>query len=137
MFRTVNDQPTLWDSILPPELLVLPVDLGQVDALLDDPVLFAPFAADFDAWIGRPSIPTEAYLRSRAMSPVRGWPLNGGRISLAIDPTAFAPPQSSAGSHCSASSATQRDATPGPSGGPATMTSSSTPMSASGFTSVT
>lgn len=41
MFRTVNDQPTLWDSILPPELLVLPVDLGQVDALLDDPVLFA------------------------------------------------------------------------------------------------
>jgi transposase, IS5 family len=23
MFRTVNDQPTLWDSILPPELLVL------------------------------------------------------------------------------------------------------------------
>ena len=32
MFRTVNDQPTLWDSILPPELLVLPVELGRVDA---------------------------------------------------------------------------------------------------------
>ena len=32
MFRTVNDQPTLWDSILPAELLVLPVELGRVDA---------------------------------------------------------------------------------------------------------
>ena len=41
MFRTVNDQPTLWDSILPAELLVLPVELGQVDELLDDPVFFA------------------------------------------------------------------------------------------------
>ena len=63
MFRTVNDQPTLWDSILPPELLVLPAELGRVDALLDDPVFFAPFAAYFDARIGRPSIPMETYLR--------------------------------------------------------------------------
>ena len=63
MFRTVNDQPTLWDSILPPELLVLPGELGRVDALLDDPVLLAPFAAHFDARIGRPSIPVETYLR--------------------------------------------------------------------------
>jgi transposase, IS5 family len=63
MFRTVNDQPTLWDSILPPELLVLPVELGRVDALLQDPVFFAPFATYFDARIGRPSIPMETYLR--------------------------------------------------------------------------
>ncbi|HEY5152125.1 MAG TPA: ISNCY family transposase [Mycobacterium sp.] len=63
MFRTVNDQPTLWDAILPPELLVLPVELGRVDGLLDDPVFFAPFAAYFDARIGRPSIPMETYLR--------------------------------------------------------------------------
>jgi IS5 family transposase len=63
VLRTVNDQPTLWDSILPPELLVLPVELGRVDALLDDPVFFAPFAAYFDARIGRPSIPVETYLR--------------------------------------------------------------------------
>ncbi len=63
MFRTVNDQPTLWDSILPAELLVLPVELGRVDGLLDDPVFFAPFAAYFDARIGRPSIPMETYLR--------------------------------------------------------------------------
>src|SRR6478672_8499701 len=63
MFRTVNDQPTLWDSILPPELLVLPLELSRVDALLDDPAFFAPFVAYFDARIGRPSIPMETYLR--------------------------------------------------------------------------
>ena len=63
MLRTVNDQPTLWDSILPAELLVLPVELGRVDGLLDDPVFFAPFAAYFDVRIGRPSIPVESYLR--------------------------------------------------------------------------
>jgi IS5 family transposase len=63
MFRTVNDQPTLWDSILPPELLVLPVELGRVDGLLDDPVFFASFVPFFDARIGRPSIPMETYLR--------------------------------------------------------------------------
>ncbi len=63
MFRTVNEQPTLWDSILPVELLVLPVELGRVDGLLDDQVFFAPFAGYFDARIGRPSIPMETYLR--------------------------------------------------------------------------
>jgi transposase, IS5 family len=63
VFRTVNDQPTLWDSILPSELLVLPVELGRVDALLDDAVFFAPFAEFFDARFGRPSIPVETYLR--------------------------------------------------------------------------
>lgn len=63
MLRTVNDQLSLWDVILPPELLVLPEELARVDALLDDPVFFAPFVAYFDARIGRPSIPVETYLR--------------------------------------------------------------------------
>src|SRR6476620_6515496 len=40
-----------------------PAELGRVDVLLDDPVFFAPFAAHFDARIGRPSIPMETYLR--------------------------------------------------------------------------
>ncbi|MBM7786538.1 IS5 family transposase [Tenggerimyces flavus] len=62
MLRTVNDQPTLWDSVLPVELLVLPGELARVDALLDDAVFFAPFAPFFDARIGRPSIPMETYL---------------------------------------------------------------------------
>ena len=63
MLRTVNDQLSLWDSILPPELLVLPDELARVDGLLDDPVFFAPFVPYFDACIGRPSIPMETYLR--------------------------------------------------------------------------
>lgn len=63
MLRTLNDQPTLWDSILPAEALVMSDELAQVDALLDDPVFFAPFAPFFDARIGRPSIPMETYLR--------------------------------------------------------------------------
>ena len=63
MLRTVNEQPTLWDAILPGELLCLPAELARVDALLDDPVFSAPFAAFFDARLGRPSIPVETYLR--------------------------------------------------------------------------
>jgi len=59
VFRTVSEQPTLWEAILPSELLVLPTELARVDALLDDPVFFAPFAAYFDPRIGRPSIPME------------------------------------------------------------------------------
>ena len=54
MLRTVNDQLSLWDAILPAELLVLPEELARVDALLDDLVFFAPFTPYFDARIGRP-----------------------------------------------------------------------------------
>ncbi|WP_157680102.1 hypothetical protein [Mycobacterium dioxanotrophicus] len=50
MFRTANDQPTLGDAILPLELLALPVELGRVDELLDDPVFFAPFATSQVKW---------------------------------------------------------------------------------------
>lgn len=63
MLRTVNDQLSLWDAILPAELLVLPGELARVDALLDDPVFFAPFTPYFDPRIGRPSVPMETYLR--------------------------------------------------------------------------
>ena len=40
-----------------------PVELARVDALLDDPVFFAPFVPYFDPRIGRPSVPMETYLR--------------------------------------------------------------------------
>ena len=63
MLRTVNDQLSLWDAILPPELLVLPAELARVDVLLDDPAFFAPFVPYFDPRIGRPSVPMETYLR--------------------------------------------------------------------------
>ena len=63
MLRTVGDQSTLWDAVLPSELLVLPQQLACVDVLLDDSVFFAPFVPYFDAHIGRPSTPMETYLR--------------------------------------------------------------------------
>jgi transposase, IS5 family len=63
VFRTVNDQLSLWEAILPPELLVLPAELARVDALLDDAVFFASFEPYFDPRVGRPSIPMETYLR--------------------------------------------------------------------------
>src|SRR5690349_9546077 len=63
MLRTRNDQPTLWESVLPPEVLRMPAELARVDALLDDERFFAPFRAYFDLAFGRPSIPVETYLR--------------------------------------------------------------------------
>ena len=63
MLRTRNDQPTLWESVLPAELLRLPAELARVDALLDDARFFAPFRGHFDPSLGRPSIPVETYLR--------------------------------------------------------------------------
>ena len=64
MLRTkVDAQQTLWEAILPPELLRLPPGLEPVDRLLDDPVFFEPFVAFFHPTIGRPSIPMETYLR--------------------------------------------------------------------------
>jgi hypothetical protein len=78
VLRTVNDQPTLWDAILPAEALVMSSELTRVDGLLDDPVFFAPFVPFFDPRVGRPSIPMETYLRlmflrARRALCVRTW----------------------------------------------------------------
>jgi transposase, IS5 family len=63
VFRTVGDQPSLFESVLPQHLLRLPEQLARVDAMLDDPAFFAPFVSFFDPRIGRPSTPMETYLR--------------------------------------------------------------------------
>ena len=63
MFRTVGDQCSLWESVLPEELRRLPEELARVDALLDDPAFFTPFVPFFDPRVGRPSTPIETYLR--------------------------------------------------------------------------
>ena len=63
MLRTVADQPSLWEAILPDELRQLPTELARIDVLLDDPVFFAPFVPFFDPRLGRPSTPMETYLR--------------------------------------------------------------------------
>ena len=59
MFRTVGDQISLWEAVLPKELLRLPDELARVDALLDDDAFFGLFAEFFDPRIGRPSTPME------------------------------------------------------------------------------
>jgi transposase, IS5 family len=63
VFRTVGDQESLWESLLPDEVRRLPGELARVDALLDDETFFAPFVPFFDLRIGRPSTPMETYLR--------------------------------------------------------------------------
>jgi IS5 family transposase len=63
VFRTIGDRPSSWEARLPPELLRLPEELARVDALLDDPAFFAPFAPHFHPVLGRPSTPAEWYLR--------------------------------------------------------------------------
>ena len=63
MLRTRAAQVSLWEAVLPEEVLRLPEELARVDALLDDPVFFAPFVPFFDPRLGRPSTPMETYLR--------------------------------------------------------------------------
>src|SRR5687768_5507158 len=63
MFRTQAEQVSLWEAMLPAEVMRLPEELSRVDALLDDPALFAPFAGLFHPRLGRPSTPMEVYLR--------------------------------------------------------------------------
>ena len=63
VFRTVGDQCSLWESVLPEEVRRLPEELARVDALLDDPAFFTPFVRFFDLRMGRPSTPMEVYLR--------------------------------------------------------------------------
>jgi IS5 family transposase len=63
MLRTVSDERTLWESILPAAVLGIPEELERIDRLLDDPRFFEPYRAFFHQRLGRPSIPIETYLR--------------------------------------------------------------------------
>jgi IS5 family transposase len=61
MLRTVGDQESLWEAVLPDEVRRLPKELARVDAMLHDPAFFAPFVPFFDPRIGRPSTPMDVY----------------------------------------------------------------------------
>jgi IS5 family transposase len=63
MLRTQAPEVSVGEAMLPAEVLRLPGELARVDALLDDPVFFAPFVPFFDPRLGRPSTPMEVYLR--------------------------------------------------------------------------
>ena len=63
MIRLSRNPPSLWESVLPPELFQISEDLSQVDNLLDDERFFAPFREKFYSRVGRPTIPVATYLR--------------------------------------------------------------------------
>jgi transposase, IS5 family len=70
---------TLWDELLPAGARALPDDLAQLDALLADPALLAPFRARFAAEAaasltrGRPTIAMATYLRLMVVKHRTGW----------------------------------------------------------------
>jgi IS5 family transposase len=66
MLRLDNDsqeQPSLWEFVLPPELFQMNEELTQVDKLLNDERFLTPFKAKFGTNIGRPTTAVATYLR--------------------------------------------------------------------------
>ena len=63
MLRLSNDQPSLWESFLPPDLFRMNEELAKVDQLLDDERFLAPFRERFATRVGRPTVPVATYLR--------------------------------------------------------------------------
>ena len=63
MFRAYGPGPSLWESVLPDQLLALPEELARVDKLLGDPAFFEPFRPYFHPRVGRKSVPVETFLR--------------------------------------------------------------------------
>lgn len=58
-----DPQITLWEAVMPSELLTLNNELTKVDIFLDDKVFIAPFLERFNTRIGRPTIPVETFIR--------------------------------------------------------------------------
>ena len=58
-----QQNPSLWETVLPPELFHLNEELTRVDKLLDDERFFAPFRERFGTRMGRPTTAVSTYLR--------------------------------------------------------------------------
>jgi len=58
-----QQNPSLWELVLPPELFQMNEELTKVDKLLDDERFFAPFRERFGARMGRPTTAVSTYLR--------------------------------------------------------------------------
>jgi transposase, IS5 family len=63
VLRESDPQTTLWELLLPEELMRLPAELAVVDTYLDDERFIAPWRALFDQRLGRPSVPIDTLLR--------------------------------------------------------------------------
>ena len=52
MLRLDNEQPSLWESVLPPELFEMSEELTKIDRILDDERFFALFRGRFYTRVG-------------------------------------------------------------------------------------
>ena len=50
-----QQNPSLWETVLPPEIFQMNEELTKVDKLLDDERFFVPFRERFGTRIGRPT----------------------------------------------------------------------------------
>ena len=57
-----QQSPSLWESVLPPELFQMNEELTRVDTLFDDERFFAPFRERFGTRMGRPTTAVTTYL---------------------------------------------------------------------------
>ena len=58
-----QQNPSLWETVLPPELFQMNEELTRVDRLLDDERFLAPFRERFSTRMGRPTTAISTYLR--------------------------------------------------------------------------
>jgi len=58
-----QQDPSLWGSVLPPELSQMNEGLTKVDKPLNDERLFASFSEKFGTRMGRPTTAVSTYLR--------------------------------------------------------------------------
>ncbi len=78
MLRLTPDRPVtmLWETLLPPEVQILPKDLAIIDTLLSDAALLEPFRRAWDdgaRGTGRPTIPMAMYVRLMLIKQRSGW----------------------------------------------------------------
>jgi IS5 family transposase len=67
---------TVWDRLLPPEVVALPEDLARLDELLADQAMLEPFGRHWQRSArdqGRPTIPMAVYLRLMLVKHRTGW----------------------------------------------------------------
>jgi len=67
MLRLDNARPSLWESVLPPELFEMSEELAKIGRILDDKRFFAPFVEKFYTRVGRPTTPVATYLRGMCL----------------------------------------------------------------------
>jgi IS5 family transposase len=58
-----QQNPSLWESVFPPELFQMNEELTQIDKLLNDERFFTPFRERFGTTVGRPTTAVATYLR--------------------------------------------------------------------------